>query len=55
MDPLEDVRLEGRTLVSDSPDEWVIPRSMSSASSLFEWWDQVIDFPEDWDQLSGRK
>ena len=43
MDPLEDVRLQGRTLVSGSPDKWLIPRSLENASSLFEWWDEVIE------------
>ena len=43
MDPLEDVRLDGRTLVSNTPNRWLIPASLSNASSLFAWWDEVIE------------
>ena len=43
MDQLEDVRLEGRTLVSADTDRWVIPTSMSSAETLLDWWDSLVD------------
>jgi hypothetical protein len=43
METFEDVILQGRDLVSDNPDKWAIPRSLSNASSLFAWWDEVVD------------
>ena len=46
METFEDVQLEGKNLVSGNPDLWVIPRSLSNASSLFSWWDEVIDTDE---------
>lgn len=46
METFEDVQLEGKKLVSNNPDLWVIPRSLNNASSLFSWWDEVIDTDE---------
>lgn len=46
METFDDVQLEGKNLVSSNPDLWVIPRSLSNASSLFSWWDEVIDTDE---------
>ena len=46
METFEDVQLEGKNLVSGNPDLWVIPRSLSNASSLFSWWDEVIETDE---------
>jgi hypothetical protein len=43
METFEDVILQGKDLVSDNPDNWAIPRSLSNASSLFAWWDEVVD------------
>jgi hypothetical protein len=43
MDAFEDVILQGKDLVSDNPDRWAIPRSLSNASSLFAWWDEVVE------------
>jgi hypothetical protein len=43
MESFEDVILQGRDLVSDNPDRWAIPRSLSNASSLFAWWDEVVE------------
>ena len=43
MDSFNDVQLNSRSLVSKNPYEWAIPRSLSNASSLFAWWDEVID------------
>ena len=46
METFEDVQLEGKNLVSGNPDLWVIPRSLNNASSLFSWWDEVIETDE---------
>lgn len=46
METFEDVQLEGRDLVSDNPDKWAIPRSLRDASSLFAWWDEVVETDE---------
>ena len=46
METFEDVQLEGKRLVSKNPDLWVIPRSLNNASSLFSWWDEVIETDE---------
>lgn len=43
MDQLEDVRLEGKKLVSDNPEDWLIPSNISSANSLLDWWDSLIE------------
>lgn len=43
MDSFNDVQLNSRSLVSKNPSEWAIPRSLSNASSLFAWWDEVIN------------
>jgi hypothetical protein len=43
MDAFQDVILQGKNLVSDNPDEWAIPHSLSSAASLFAWWDEVVE------------
>lgn len=43
MDQLDDVRLQGRTLVSTNPYEWLIPASIASSESLFDWWDSLIE------------
>jgi hypothetical protein len=43
MESFEDVILQGKDLVSDNPDRWAIPRSLNNASSLFAWWDEVVE------------
>lgn len=42
MDQLDDVRLDGRDLVSNNTDFWVVPPSLASADSLFRWWENLI-------------
>jgi hypothetical protein len=46
METFEDVILQGKNLVSDNPDKWAIPRSLNNASSLFAWWDEVVETDE---------
>ena len=46
METFEDVILQGKNLVSDNPEKWAIPRSLNNASSLFAWWDEVVETDE---------
>ena len=46
METFEDVILQGKNLVSDNPDKWAIPRSLNNASSLFAWWDEIVETDE---------
>jgi hypothetical protein len=46
METFEDVQLEGKKLVNKNPDLWVIPRSLNNASSLFAWWDEIVETDE---------
>lgn len=40
-DELEDVDLRGRALVSDDPNDWIIPPGLAEAESLFDWWERL--------------
>lgn len=46
MDDLHDVRLDGRKLVSDNPNKWLIPPTLVSADSLFRWWETLAEIDQ---------
>jgi hypothetical protein len=42
-DELQDVNLSGIRLVSDNPDEWIVPTSMNKYDSVKQWWIALMD------------
>lgn len=42
MNGLDDVVLQSRVLVSDDPKDWLICRSLQTAKTIYEWWDDLI-------------
>lgn len=46
-DDLDDVRLEGRTLVSDNTADWVIPASLNNYDDPVQWWCDLAQSDED--------
>ncbi len=41
-DELDDVILEGRTLVPEDPRQWIIPQGMIEADSALDWWESLM-------------
>ena len=39
---LDDVILTGRPLVTDDPNQWVVPRSVVATDDLWSWWQQLV-------------
>ena len=41
LDDFSDVILEGKTLVSDNPADWIVPDTMSRYENVIDWWDAL--------------